>query len=80
MAGQTAQIIDGRAVNDEVEFFGVKVKVRSSHLAALLNSDVTEDVVVVGRRARDVILNEEPDLEAELTEEDIDDALMDLGE
>jgi hypothetical protein len=39
----------------EVEFFGVKLKVRNPRLAALLNSDVTEDVQVVGRRARDAV-------------------------
>lgn len=39
--------------NGEVEFFGVKLSVRSPHLAALLNSSVTEDVQVIGRRARD---------------------------
>ena len=36
-----------------VEFFGVKLKVNNPHLAALLNSSVTEDVQVIGRRARD---------------------------
>jgi len=39
----------------EVEFFGVTLKVRNPRLAALLNSDVTEDVRVVGRRALDVL-------------------------
>ncbi len=39
--------------NGEIEFFGVKLSVRSPHLAALLNSSVTEDVQVIGRRARD---------------------------
>jgi hypothetical protein len=39
----------------EVEFFGVKLKVRSPHLAALLNSTMTDDVVLVGRRARDTL-------------------------
>ena len=38
----------------ELEFFGVKLKVNNPRLAALLNSDVTEDVQVIGRRARDV--------------------------
>lgn len=37
----------------ELEFFGVKLKVRNPHLAALLNSSVHEDVQVIGRRARD---------------------------
>jgi len=35
-----------------VEFFGVKLKVNNPHLAALLNSSLTEDVQVIGRRAR----------------------------
>jgi hypothetical protein len=38
-----------------VEFFGVKLKVHDPRLAALLNSDVHEDVVVIGRRARDLM-------------------------
>jgi hypothetical protein len=37
---------------DSVEFFGVKLKVNNPHLAALLNSSVTEDVQVIGGRAR----------------------------
>ena len=37
----------------ELEFFGVKLKVRNPRLAALLNSSVNEDVQVIGRRARD---------------------------
>lgn len=48
------QVPDGGAPeNSEVEFFGVKLKVRNPHLAALLNSSVHEDVQVIGRRARD---------------------------
>ena len=35
-----------------VDFFGVKLKVNNPHLAALLNSSVTEDVQVIGLRAR----------------------------
>ena len=38
--------------SDEVNFFGITIKVRSSKLAAVLNSDVTDDVVVVARRVR----------------------------
>ena len=38
--------------DDEVNFFGITIKVRNSKLAAVLNSDVTDDVVVVARRAR----------------------------
>ena len=36
-----------------VEFFGVRLKVNNPHLAALLNSNVNDDVQVIGRRARD---------------------------
>jgi hypothetical protein len=40
--------------DSELEFFGVKLKVNNPRLAALLNSDVTtEDVQVIGRRARE---------------------------
>lgn len=39
----------------ELEFFGVKLKVNNPRLAALLNSDVTDDVQVVGWRAREVL-------------------------
>jgi hypothetical protein len=39
----------------ELEFFGVKLKVKNPRLAELLNSDVTEDVQVIGARARDVL-------------------------
>jgi hypothetical protein len=35
-----------------VEFFGVKLKVNNPHLAALLNSSMSDDVQVIGRRAR----------------------------
>ena len=44
---------EDEAESGEVEFFGVKLKVRNPHLAALLNSSVHEDVQVIGRRARD---------------------------
>ena len=39
--------------SDELEFFGVKLKVKNPRLAALLNSSVSEDVQVIGRRARE---------------------------
>ncbi len=45
----------------EVEFFGVHIKVKNPRLAALLNSTVTDDVVVVGKRARDLVSAEERD-------------------
>ena len=38
----------------ELEFFGVKLKVKNERLAALLNSSVGEDVQVISRRAREV--------------------------
>jgi hypothetical protein len=40
---------------DSIEFFGVRLKVKDPRLAALLNSDVTDDVVVIGRRAIDCV-------------------------
>ena len=46
-----SQVTDG----SELEFFGVKLKVNNPRLAALLNSDVTEDVQVNGRRAREAL-------------------------
>jgi hypothetical protein len=39
--------------NGELEFFGVKLKVKNPRLAALLNSSVNEDVQVIGARARE---------------------------
>jgi hypothetical protein len=41
-----------------VEFFGVKLRVNNPHLAALLNSSVSDDVQVIGRRARDVFVGD----------------------
>ena len=41
--------------DNNLEFFGVTIKCKSPHLAALLNSSVTEDVVVVGKRAVDAL-------------------------
>ncbi len=43
----------------ELEFFGVKLKVKNPHLAALLNSDVHEDVQVIGQRAREAFRGDE---------------------
>ena len=51
----------------ELEFFGVKLKVENPHLAALLNSDVNEDVQVIGRRAREAFRSDE----ASLAERDV---------
>ena len=64
--------------DNNLEFFGVTIKCKSAHLAALLNSSVTEDVVVVGQRAKDVftveaqaddVTAEAPKSEAEEQEE-----------
>ncbi len=49
----------------EVEFFGVKLKVNNSRLAALLNSDVTDEVTVVVQRARGVLAADEADAAAD---------------
>ena len=35
----------------EVEFFGIRIKVKNTHLATLLNSAVTDDVAVIVDRA-----------------------------
>ena len=51
---------------NELEFFGVKLKVKNARLADLLNSSVTEDVQVIGARARDVFATPEDDARAEL--------------
>jgi hypothetical protein len=41
--------------DDELEFFGVRLKGDNPRLAALLHSDVTGEVEVVGRRTREVL-------------------------
>ncbi len=41
-----------------VEFFGMKLNVNNPHLAALLNSSMSDDVHVIGRRARDAFASE----------------------
>jgi len=43
----------------ELEFFGVKLKVKNPRLAALLHSDVNEDVQVIGQRAREAFRSDE---------------------
>ncbi|HOT23407.1 MAG TPA: hypothetical protein PLB30_02090 [Thermoleophilia bacterium] len=40
---------------NEIDFFGMKLKVANPRLAALLNSDVNESVVVIGRRTFDLL-------------------------
>jgi hypothetical protein len=49
---------DVASEHSEVEFFGVKLKVHNPRLAALLNSDVTDEVQVIGRRALDAFSGE----------------------
>lgn len=39
----------------EIDFFGAHIRVRSAKLAALLNSAVTDDVAVFGKRAIDLV-------------------------
>ena len=39
----------------EIDFFGAHIKIRSAKLAALLNSAVTDDVGVVGKRAIELV-------------------------
>ena len=45
----------------ELEFFGVKLKVKNPRLAALLNSSVNEDVQVIGLRAREAFAGADDD-------------------
>ena len=52
---------DVASEHNEVEFFGVKLKVRDPRLAALLNSDVTDEVQVIGQRVRDAISGDDAD-------------------
>ncbi|MBN2204687.1 MAG: hypothetical protein JW767_06665 [Thermoleophilia bacterium] len=52
---------------DSVDFFGVRLTVKDPRLAALLNSDVTDEVVVIGRRAIDLVTVDDDD-EAETVE------------
>jgi len=56
----------------EVEFFGVKLKVSSPRLAALLNSDVTDEVTVVVRRVRGTLATDDADSAGESQCETID--------
>ncbi len=45
----------------DVEFFGVKLKVKNARLATLLNSSVNENVVVIGRRTVDLLARADED-------------------
>jgi hypothetical protein len=45
----------------DVEFFGVKLKVKNERLAALFNSSVNENVVVIGRRTFDLLARADED-------------------
>ena len=47
------------ADSSDVDFFGAHIKVKSPRLAALLNSAVTDNVVVVGKRALDLVSSDE---------------------
>jgi ethanolamine utilization protein EutA (predicted chaperonin) len=47
--------------SSELEFFGIKLKVKNPKLASLLNSDVNEDVTVIGRRTVDLIARADED-------------------
>ena len=72
--------IDNEKTEEDVEFFGVNLKVNNPRLAALLNSDVTEEVQVIGRRARDVFVAERGEIDrdgsvdVDLSADDGDDA------
>ena len=48
----------------DIEFFGIKLKVRDPRLARLLNSDVSENVVVIGRRTVDLLARADEDGES----------------
>jgi hypothetical protein len=56
----------------ELDFFGAKIKVKNPRLAALLNSSVTENVEVIGRRTKDLFGGDEKD-------EDLNAALDEAG-
>ena len=47
----------------DVEFFGAHITVKNAKLAALLNSALTDDVTVVGKRALDLVSAEQRDQE-----------------
>jgi len=48
-------------VEPDLEFFGVKLKVKNPRLATLLNSSVNENVVVIGRRTVDLLARADED-------------------
>ena len=54
--GARVQIADE---DTDVEFFGIHIRVRDPKLAALLNSDVTDDVVVVARRTAGLLSDDD---------------------
>jgi hypothetical protein len=60
--------------SSEVEFFGMRIKVKDPKLAELLNSDVSENVVVIGRRTRDLFSVEVERADAQVGEQAADDA------
>jgi len=48
-------------VEPDLEFFGVKLKVKNPRLATLLNSSVNENVIVIGRRTVDLLARADED-------------------
>jgi hypothetical protein len=61
-----------------IEFFGCSIKCKSPRLAALLNSDVNENVVVVGQRAVDVFATAGPEMRVD--EDEAEECLDALAE
>ena len=62
-----------------IEFFGCSIKCKSPRLAALLNSGVNEDVVVVGQRAAEVFAQAGPEMRVDDSEaEECLDALAEV--
>ncbi len=49
-----------------LEFFGVQLTVKNAALAALLDSNVADDVQVVGRRAREAFTTEDRSAERDV--------------
>jgi len=58
----------------DIDFFGMHITVRSTRLAALLNSSVTEDVVVVGKRALDMVSPDDREVGAAVAPDDAEGA------
>lgn len=71
--------VDDTSAHNEVEFFGVKLKVKNPHLATLLNSGVNEDVQVIGRRARAAFSHDGAESEDSLAERQVARRLSQVG-